>query len=157
MLDYLSKMIKTKTTLFELCNQLVNDRIKMAEDGLKQAQEAANNETKSSAGDKYETGRAMMHLEREKLSIQLSEAIKMKKVLILINPSRIDAVAALGSIVTTSAAKYFLAISGGALKVGDETYFAISPVSPIGQQLLNKKVGDNFSFAGKVQIIKTVA
>jgi len=152
----MSNIKNIKITLFERCNQIINERIKMAEDGLKQAQEAANDETKSSAGDKYETGRAMMHLEREKLSMQLSEAIKMKKVLILINPSRIDSAVALGSIVITSTAKYFLAISAGILKVGEGTYFAISPVSPIGQQLLNKKAGDKFTFSNKKQTIESV-
>ncbi len=142
-------MIELKQSLFELCNQLVNERIKMAEDGLNQAQSAANNETKSSAGDKYETGRAMMHLEKEKLSLQLSEAIKMKKALVLINPNKTSAEAELGSIVKTSNANYFLSISAGALKVGEETFFAISPVSPVGQLLIGKLKGDSIDFAGK--------
>jgi transcription elongation GreA/GreB family factor len=150
-------MSKIKESLYDLCNQLVNDRIEMAEDGLKQAQAAANNETKSSAGDKYETGRAMMHLEKEKLSMQLSEAIKMRKALNLINPSKTSIKGELGSIVSTSSTNYYLAISAGALQLEGETYFAISPVSPVGQQLLNKKAGDNFSFAGKNHVIKTVA
>lgn len=142
-------MIESKKALFESCNQLVNERVQMAEDGLKQAQAAANNETKSSAGDKYETGRAMMHLEKEKLSIQLSEAIKMRKALLLINPAKASIKGELGSIVKTSTANYYLAISAGALHVGAETYFAISPVSPIGQLLIGKEEGDKIEFGGK--------
>lgn len=141
--------INIKNKLFELCSQLVNERVQLAEEGLREAQTAANNETKSSAGDKYETGRAMMHLEKEKLSIQLSEAIKMRKALNLINPSKINGKVALGSIVITSSVKYFLAISAGALQVGGATYFAISPVAPIGQLLIGKVEGDKIDFAGK--------
>jgi transcription elongation GreA/GreB family factor len=157
MLDYISKMIESKKVLFELCNQLVNERVQMAEDGLKQAQAAANNETKSSAGDKYEIGRAMMHLEKEKLSIQLSEAIKMRKALLLINPEKTSIKGELGSIVKTATASYFLAISAGALKVGEETYFAISPVSPIGQLLIGKVEGDKIEFGGKQSEIMAIS
>ena len=157
MLGYISKMIESKKALFELCNQLVNERVKMAEDGLKQAQAAANNETKSSAGDKYETGRAMMHLEKEKLSIQLSEAIKMRKALLLINPSKTSEKAELGSIVKTSTANYFLAISAGALQVEEGGYFVISPVSPIGQLLIGKVEGDKIEFGGKQSEIMTIS
>ncbi len=136
--------------------KLVNARILLAEDGLQQAQDAANNETKSSAGDKYETGRAMMHLEKEKLAEQLSAALKMKKVL---DQIRIDAKlekVGLGSLVITTNANYFLGVSVGKLEVDGSTYFAISPVSPIGQQLMGKQVGDSFSFAGKQVVLEQV-
>ena len=42
------------------------------------AQESANAEEKSSAGDKYETGRAMMQIERDKAAQQLNESMKLE-------------------------------------------------------------------------------
>ena len=45
------------------------------------AQEAANEEGKSSVGDKYETGRAMMQIERDKAAQQLDEALKLKNII----------------------------------------------------------------------------
>ena len=148
--------MKLKKELYLTCLDLTNERIELAEEGLKQAQYAANNETKSSAGDKYETGRAMMHLEKEKLSSQLSEAIKMKKVLNLINPEKASEIVELGSVVIASNANYYIAISAGVMRVEEKDYFGISPVSPIGQQLMGKKDGDTFSFAGKTQSIERI-
>jgi hypothetical protein len=55
---------------------VVHQRIASAEEAIRMAQESANQEGKSSAGDKYETGRAMAQLEIEKASGQLAEANK---------------------------------------------------------------------------------
>lgn len=124
---------------------------------MRNAQAAANDETKSSAGDKYETGRAMMHLEKEKLAGQLMEAGKMKKGLDQIDVDRSDTLAGLGSLVRTAQANYYVSASVGKLEVEGEVFFAISPASPIGQQLLGKKQGDTFSFAGRSQQITVLA
>lgn len=146
-------MLQLKKALYAACETYVNDRIHTIEEAMRNAQAAANDETKSSAGDKYETGRAMMHLEKEKLSGQLSEAAKMKKTLDLIDTEKADTVAGLGSLVKTAKASYYIATSVGKLEVEGQTYFAISPASPIGQQLLNKAEGDTFTFAGRSQRI----
>ena len=142
-------MRELKKQLWEMCNNEVTKRISSIQQAMQNAQAAANNETKSSAGDKYETGRAMMHLEKEKLSTQLSEALKMKKALDQINPDRAEAEVKLGSVVITPVAQYFLSVSVGQIKWEGKTWFAISPASPIGQQMLGKKAGETFSFGGR--------
>src|ERR1700743_528815 len=55
---------------------LISQRIATAQEAMRQAQEAANSEEKSSAGDKYETGRAMGHLQKEMHARQLAESMK---------------------------------------------------------------------------------
>ncbi|MGW8122400.1 3-oxoacyl-ACP synthase [Roseivirga echinicomitans] len=142
-------MLETKAKLYASCLKLVNERVTHIEDAMRNAQASANEETKSSAGDKYETGRAMMHLEKEKLATQLSEVSKMKMGLDQINPEKNQLLAELGSVVITSNAKYFLSVSLGQIKVEDEVYFAISPASPIGRVMFGKKKGDSFDFGGK--------
>ena len=92
----------------------------------KAAQQSANNETKSSAGDKYETGRAMMHLEKERLARQMIEVAKLRKPLEMINPEKIESTVALGSIVTTENRNYFLSVSLGEVELEEEKYFCIS-------------------------------
>ncbi len=149
-------MSKIKQSLYLKCLDFVNSRIRFANDGLQEAQDAANNETKSSAGDKYETARAMMHLEKEKLASQLSEALKMKKALDQIEPSKALSSVGLGALVETGMANYYISVSAGKLEVDGGVYFAISPLSPIGQELLGKSQGDQFQFAGKTQLIKSV-
>ncbi|MCK7553750.1 hypothetical protein MKQ70_01525 [Chitinophaga sedimenti] len=58
------QMIDFKTRLKAAGELLIKDRIATTQLAIDNAQEAANNEGKSSAGDKYETGRAMGHLQK---------------------------------------------------------------------------------------------
>lgn len=145
-----------KTKLHQLCNEYVENRIGIVKKAMAEAQNAANEETKSSAGDKHETGRAMAQLETEKLSKQLSEALKLKQALNQINPDNDSTKTMLGSLVITSNGNFYMSISAGKLIIDQTEYYAISPVSPIGKQLLNLKVGDEFSFNGKRFVIKNV-
>ena len=52
----------------------------------------------------------------------------------------------LGSLIITDKAKYFLAISTGKVTINNNDYFVVSTNSPIGNQLLGKKIGDIITF-----------
>ena len=74
-------MKNIKHELYNLCQAYLQQRLLTAKQAIEAAQQAANNQTKSSSGDKYETGRAMMQLEIKKDSAQLSESLKLKHAL----------------------------------------------------------------------------
>ena len=148
--------IKIKEVLFKECHDFVNKRLQTVEDIISSNQKALQSETKSSAGDKHETGRAMLQLEMEKAGQQLSGIHQMKLILAKINISKKTEIAHLGSIVETDFANYFLSISTGKIIVEDKIYFAISLSSPIGKLLLGKKTNDNFVFNGKTFQIKKI-
>ncbi len=145
---------QTKKNLFALCEEYVNSKISLVQNAMNASQEAANSESKGSAGDKHETGRAMMHLETEKNSRQLSELLKLHKVLPLLKPEEEHQETRLGSLVKTSNGFYYLSIAMGKVELDHVSYFVISPVSPIGQLLTGKKIGDILSFGGREIIIK---
>ena len=138
-----------KKTLYRYCQKYVNERIALVSDVMHQAQEAANSETKGSAGDKHETGRAMMHREKEQHARQLAEHLKLKKVLAQINPEETHETTRLGSLIFTNTGIYYLAIPIGKVEIDGEIYFIISPVSPIGKLLMGTKVEAELSFNGK--------
>lgn len=145
----------TKQQFNDFCLAFVDGRISRIEKHIKDIQESLSSETKSSAGDKHETGRAMLQLEREKLGQQLAEAEKMKQVLAKIAPIRNLTSIGLGSWVKTSKADYFLAISAGEFKYDDESVFCISAATPIGQLLMGKSLGDTFVFNKEtIEIVK---
>jgi len=146
--------IKTKQRLFDYCQQYVDRRIALVSDAMNSAQEAANTETKGSAGDKHETGRAMMHLEKEQHANQLAAHLTSKKVLAQINPVEKHQQVKLGSLVKTNNGIYYLAIAVGKVGVEGEDYFIISPASPIGKLLLNAKVGSELSFNGRKIVLE---
>lgn len=138
------------------CHQLVDERIALAQKLIAEAQQAANLESKSSVGDKYETGRAMMMHEREKAESQLQEALKLKKVLNQINSEKVSVQGELGSYINTPHGNFYLAVSLGKVQVSSNEVFVLSPVSPLGAQLVGKKVGDSFHFNSKTFDIKLI-
>lgn len=139
-------MAELKEILYNNFLLIAQQRVTELEQIIKDAQNAANNETKSSAGDKHETGRAMAQLETEKLTNQLGEALKLTELLHKINPKQIHQLIGLGSLVITNNGNFFISASLGKIEVDNKTYFAISSASPIGNILITKKEKDTFSF-----------
>ncbi|TVR36769.1 MAG: 3-oxoacyl-ACP synthase [Cryomorphaceae bacterium] len=137
-----------KKALHQRCLAIAEERIAALQQILKETQQAANNETKSSAGDKHETGRAMAQLETEKLSAQLMEMQHIRQHLIQINPNNTGGKVVLGSLVYTNKGNFYLAAGIGKVAQENETFFAVSPASPIGKLLLAKKEKDSFSLNG---------
>lgn len=128
------------------CKLHVEDRIANLELALKSAHEASIDDTKSSAGDKYETTREMMQQDIARYQMQLAEAKKDESILTgLIQPTHSDFVQN-GSIVKTNLGIYFIAISIGVVPIENEKVFVISTQSPIGKLLLKKKIGESFTF-----------
>lgn len=138
--------VTIKSVLYEKCKSYINQRIETAQNAMDAAQQAANEEGKSSAGDKFETGRAMMQLERDKNARQLQEALLIKAKLAQIDPEKTFSEVAPGSLVVTNQGIYFLAISLGKLAIDKQQYFVISPESPIGRQLLHLQKGAEIYF-----------
>ena len=141
-------MSELKTRLFELCVEAIDVRISHAQEALNLAQESANNESKSSAGDKHETGRAMAQLEAEKATAQLNESLELKASLGRIDPTIITETVTVGSLVVSRTARFLIAVSAGKLELDGIVYFAISPEAPIGKLLLGNKKGDSVTFNG---------
>ncbi len=122
-------------------------RINTAEIALKQSQEASNDDTKSSAGDKFETTREMVSQDIARTKNLLFDGQQNLQLLISLEsvPSSGDTVRN-GSLVYTSKGIFYISISAGQIKVEDQLVFAISSASPIGKLMIGKKKGESFSF-----------
>ncbi|WP_204344569.1 3-oxoacyl-ACP synthase [Psychroserpens algicola] len=135
-----------KHTLFEQCQHFVDGRLNAIQQTISEIQESLSSETKSSAGDKHETGRAMLQLEREKAGQQLAEIQKLNQILSKIDLSKPSKTIGLGSLVFTTQAHYFIIISAGQLLAQDQQFYAISANTPIAKLLLGKQAGDLITF-----------
>lgn len=142
-----------KKQLLTLCKKYAEQKINTAQEAIDNAQASANKETKSSSGDKYETGRSMMQLEIEKYSSQLAEGLKLRKILSQIDFSKSYTKAVLGSLVLTDKGNFFISISAGKLNIDGIDYTTVSFSSPIVQALANKSINDKIKFRDKVFII----
>ncbi|MCA0933518.1 3-oxoacyl-ACP synthase [Lutimonas saemankumensis] len=133
--------MKIKESLLNKCNHAVNDKLETIGTFITSNRASLDQESKSSAGDKHETGRAMLHLEMEKAARQLSETLKMKEILQKIDLGQVSEKVKLGSLIETDQGNFFLSVSIGPLKIEDKTYFAVSTDSPVGRLLLGKETG----------------
>lgn len=146
-----------KQALYAACVAYVQQRIQTATEAMQAAQESANAESKSSAGDKYETGRAMAQLERDRHAQLLADAQRMRQELDHIDPANPPAaIIRPGSVVFTTAGNFYIAISAGRLLVDGQPFMAVSPASPIGTLLRGKAVGDTVTFNKQTYLIKAV-
>lgn len=139
-------MEELKPALFQLCLNFISQRIDTAETALKQAQEASNDDTKSSAGDKFETTREMMQQDIARNKNLLFDGQQNLQLLKSLENVPLSDTVRNGSVVSTSRGIFYIAISAGQLKLNAQTVFAISAASPIGQLLIGKKSGETFSF-----------
>lgn len=145
-----------KINLFKHCEIVLNKKLNTFYNQKKELKQALNSESKSSAGDKHEIGRAMIHLEMEKLGNLITEAEQnFKKLQSIKNHNNNTEVIGLGSAVLTDKANYYISIAADIYKINSKMFYCISPKSPIGKLLIGKKIDDKIEFNNQViKIIK---
>ncbi len=145
-----------KHKLHLLCNDYIAKSVANIKQNVAEAQEAAGEDTKSSAGDKYEVGREMMQQEIELNLARLGDMVKLKHALEDIDPTQKSTHVAPGSLVITNTGKYYISIGAGKLNLDGTIYYAVSPEAPIAQQMMGKSVGDSFELNGKKMSITEI-
>ena len=118
--------------------------------------EARNNDTKSSAGDKFETGRQMMQIELDRLEGIYSQTNQLKTQLNLIDLTKQHTKVGMGSLVTTNQGSYYISVGLGKVEVNNKAYFALSLSSPIGKLLNGKAVGDKIEFNSREFFVEKI-
>lgn len=142
--------------LLQACSEYVEARTKGIENVIKNLAAALKLETKCSMGDKYETDRAMLHLEFEKVAGQAENYKLLQKTLRSIPYVGKNDVVSFGSVVKTTVANYFIAIPAGEIIVRGEKFYAVGASSPIAQNLKGNKAGKTIIFNGKEILLKEV-
>ena len=142
-----------KEKLLEHVILAVENRMQTSWAAMQAAQASANEEGKSSAGDKYETARAMGQLDREMHGKQYAQAKQERMVLERINPKDHFSKVNLGALVRVSSGWFFLAVSAGSVEIDGQTVLVVSPQSPIGQLLMGKAAKETFVFRGNTESI----
>lgn len=151
------KLVHMKAIIHNKCLEILEDRISSMQRELEELRKSQSSEMKSSMGDKYETAREMINLEKGKLAEQLSSCQKMMSFLSQLNPTRKLTTVEAGALISTRQGKFYLSVSLGKVAVGpSDEVFVVSPVSPIGQAMLGKKKGENFTLNSTSQQIFSI-
>ena len=138
------------------CIQVVLEKLEALKRELILVQESANNDTKSSMGDKYETGREIVMQERNKLGAQLDLFANQLTALKVIDIDNEHSVVKYGSLVETSQGWFYISVPIGKISIGDKQIFVISLNAPLAKEMIGKKVGDSFSLNNQSYLFKQV-
>jgi len=157
-----NQQLALKASLKQFGLQLITQRIGAARQQMDLAQEAANNEDKSSAGDKYETGRAMGHLQKDMFARQQTEhardhaALQQIKTDALCSSVMPGALIRCSNTASSEAVSIFIAAGLGRQSVDGQTVLFLSPAAPLANTLKNKKPGDTITFNGQSLLIEDI-
>ncbi|MGL2964772.1 hypothetical protein ACSVH2_13200 [Flavobacterium sp. RSB2_4_14] len=145
-----------KENILHRYKELVQDRIDVFQDMISGLTIDAQNDAKGSAGDKHETALSMMHIEQEKLNHKLKEVIEQKNILDKIDATAVHKRVALGSVVQANGMTLFISTALPKITIDNKNIFALSPQSPLGNQLMGKEVGVSFDMNGKNYLIEEI-
>lgn len=151
-----SEKLGFKNRLFQHCSMIIEQRMHAAKQAMQQAQAAANSEDKSSAGDKYETSRAMSHLEKDLHARQLSANQQELAALLAVNVKSIHTTIAAGSVVMCSDFTFFIAAGLGKIDFEGRKVYLLAPNAPLAKALLKKQSGAEIFFNNKPMVVMDV-
>ncbi len=145
-----------KGQLCKKVDEILDGKIKTLNELLLSAKDSRDSDSKSSVGDKYETSRAMMHIEIGKNEAQLSNMLRLKNEVSKIEIKQISKVVGFGSVVVTNTGRYFISIAIGKVLIETGEYYSISLISPIGKVLNGLRKGEVVKFNNQDIKIKDV-
>jgi transcription elongation GreA/GreB family factor len=143
----------SKVEIHQTILHLLSESIIQATRDYDLAKESRDSDTKSSAGDKFETGREMMQREMDKISASIDQSKNQLNFLSKINLNRPYSIVDLGCLIITDQDIYYISIGLGKVEINAELIYAISLDSPIGQIFKGKRVGDILEFRSKTLTI----
>ena len=135
-----------KQQIIQHYNHYLNDRINSLREIIVDLTEDSLNDAKGSAGDKHETGLAMMHLEQEKLNRKLLEVIDTQNKFLKIDYSLVSNQIILGSLIETNDTYFLMAVALPKIEIEGKPVFGMSPQSPLGELFMGKKESDFVMF-----------
>jgi hypothetical protein len=145
-----------KQKIHEACLDVLRQRIYESSLAMQDAQNSANSEDKSSAGDKYETGRAMSQLARDMNARQLEEAKTALAQAEKLPVQQVYDRIVNGAVAICEGFTFFIGIGLGLKEIDGKQVILLSSSAPLMHELLNKKAGDSIFFKGEKRILKEV-
>jgi len=131
-----------KQQIIQHYNHYLNDRINSLREMIVDLTEDSLNDAKGSAGDKHETGLAMMHLEQEKLNRKLQEVVDIQSKFLKIDYSIVSNQVILGSLVSANDTYFLISVSLPKIEIEGKNIFSVSPEAPLAQKMLGANLGD---------------
>lgn len=144
--------IALKKRLWEKCLTIQSEQLERAKKAVLIRQQTTLGED-NDLEDKFESFLADREVDRDLFAKRVVDNTNVMRILNKINPEKLHDIAESGAVVITDNKKMFLSVGIGDVEIDGDHFFVISPMSPIGQAVLDKKKGDKFDFRGEEGII----
>ena len=129
--------------------------LERAQSQVASLQESLTTESKSTAGNKHETGRAMIQQALEQAVLAQNRASEHLVGFRKITAGSPSQVVAPGSLVYTTKGWFFIGMALGKVPVAERHVFGVSLASPVGQALKGAAAGDLVPFqAEKIEVLE---
>jgi len=142
--------VSFKTDIYHHCYWLIENKLQLLEESFRQSREDLEKESKSTAGDKHETGRAMIQLEQEKMSQQLLQTEKLLQALKQVPFKKKSHKVESGALVQTSLGLLFISVGLGETNLVNDKVYILAPSAPLVQSLLGAEEGAQINFRKQV-------
>lgn len=143
-----------KQEILDQINTKIIDKIQYFENLIAETR-ASNNDTKSSMGDKYETGREMLQQQINNLQRQLNETLNQQAVLQKITAEPSEKVQN-GALVKTNKGMFYVSASMGEFILDNQKVMTVSAESPLVKAMFGKKIAETFTVNNIVQNIENI-
>ncbi|WP_339874585.1 hypothetical protein [uncultured Algoriphagus sp.] len=143
-----------KEKIYQTAIAQVKEKINLLKTERKAINDGILEDTKSSAGDKFETGRETMSRDLMTVENQLKQAnYEFDELCRFQAIKEASATVQEGSLVQVGTDTYLISVSLGQLVVDGKKLFLLSKNSPLGEILIGKKKNDQVEFRGKSILI----
>ncbi|WP_421764911.1 hypothetical protein [Ekhidna sp.] len=148
--------MELKETVYAECIKILEAKIANLKSEIDAVQESAISDTKSSMGDKYETGREVMMQERNRLGGQYDVYVKQLAALRNLDPTKSSEEVGRGSLVETDKGVFYISVPLGNIKIDEKPVFVISEGAPIAKAMMGMRVKESHTFNKQPYLIKSI-
>jgi len=138
--------LQFKQQIYKHCEAIITERLKTIHHNLEQLMDSKQHETKSSAGDKYETGMAMIQNEEDLYKRQLANTQQIQNQFQKIQSEKECIIVEPGALIKLPAGWFYLGAAMGKIRIDNTDVYCISLQSPLGVALKNHKLNDKVYF-----------
>lgn len=143
-----------KENILQILKDKISEKIKTFENLIAETR-ASSNDTKSSMGDKYETGREMLQQEINNIQRQLNETLNQQNFLKKLNTEVCTKVQN-GALVKTDKGFFYISASVGEIVFEGKKIMTISSESPLAKAMFGKKIAETFIINNVNQVIEEI-
>jgi transcription elongation GreA/GreB family factor len=147
-----------KEEVFKQAVSILKTRIQELKEERKAISDGILEDDKSSAGDKFETGREMLTQDLRQVESQITSNSNLLDEIYRVQSVKSQSSNVReGSLIRLAGEYFLIAAAVGKISVNEQGVYLISTASPLAQSVMGKGSGDKVLFKGKENSVELIA